>query len=79
MLSLTGHIGDIYCVRYSPDGRRLATAGKDCTAAIWDAEDGTCLQVLSGHQGEVNSVSFAADSHQVATACDDGSVRSLGC
>src|SRR5215207_9077378 len=35
VLALTGRVGTVYSVAYSPDGSRVATAG-DTTVRIWD-------------------------------------------
>ena len=65
----------VYHVRFSPDGSRLVTAGKDGTARVWDAAGGRCLQVLDHKGTEVNSAAFSPDGKSVATASDDGFVR----
>ena len=36
---LLGHKGEVHAVEYSPDGRLLASTGKDRTARIWKTED----------------------------------------
>src|SRR5262249_498945 len=53
LLTLRGHTGAVWCVQYSPDGTRLATASNDRTAAIWDAATGKKLLTLRGHSEAV--------------------------
>src|SRR5262249_38895728 len=52
--TLRGHESEVYCVSFSPDGRLLATAGKDRTARLWDLKTGQVKAILRGHTDEVN-------------------------
>jgi uncharacterized protein with WD repeat len=58
-------------VCFSPDGRRLASAGEDRTVRVWDAASGQELLSLKGHTGAVRSVCFSPDGRRLASAGSD--------
>jgi WD40 repeat protein len=55
----------------------VATASRDNTARLWDAETGTEIAVLNGHghEGAVLSAAFSPDGRRVATASGDNTAR----
>ena len=59
--------------RFSPDGRRFATASNDETARVWDAASGA-LQLRLDHKGAVRLVAFSPDGRSILTASADGTV-----
>jgi WD40 repeat protein len=65
----------VFDVVFAPDGTRLATAGSDGTARVWDAASGQESMVLSGHVNEVNEVAFHPDGTHLVTAGYDGTAR----
>jgi WD40 repeat protein len=62
------HRGPVFDLTFSPDGHRIASAGADRTAKVWDADSGRLLHSLGGHPFEVNAVAFSPDGKWIATA-----------
>ncbi|WP_431726912.1 Hsp70 family protein [Verrucosispora sp. TAA-831] len=59
--------GGVCC---TPDGTRVAAAGRDCTARVWDAATGDHLLRVR-HDDRVNAVTFSPDGALIATASHD--------
>ncbi|GAB1599403.1 U5 small nuclear ribonucleoprotein 40 kDa protein-like [Argonauta hians] len=72
IMLLTGHEGDIFTGKFSPDGRYLATSGFDRMIFFWNVY-GECdnLGVLRGHTGAVMELHFSTDGSQLFTASTD--------
>jgi len=60
---------------FSPDGRRVVTASRSGTAAVWDAATGRRVAAMVGHRGAVNSARFSPDGERIVTASADHTVR----
>ena len=59
---------------FSPDGARLATAGSDNSARVWEIESG--LELACVQRAEtVNAVAFSADGRLLAVAGEDDVVE----
>lgn len=66
--------GVIYNVRFSPDGRTLATAGKDGVIRL-QTPRGEAIAALSAQSGPVQWVEFSPRGNFLAAAGNDGGVQ----
>jgi len=71
---MRGRSGAVTSIAFAPDGKLLASAGKDKSAKLWDAATGQLLRTLSGHGGEVHSVAFSPDGKLLASGSADAMV-----
>jgi WD40 repeat protein len=62
-------------VAFSPDGKRLASAGRDQTVKVWDVASGQETLTLKGHTDWVTSVAFSPDGMRLASASYDRTVK----
>src|SRR5687768_5790282 len=66
-----GHTKPINAVAFSPDGRWLASGGKDDTIKIWDIATGYVLRTLYAHSSNVNALAVSPDGKFLASASGD--------
>jgi WD40 repeat protein len=65
----------IRSVSISPNGLLVATASKNRTVMIWQAENGKLLcGPLEGHTHDIYALNFSADSKMVVSGSDDRNV-----
>src|SRR5262249_9882078 len=77
--TLPGHSGGATAVAYSPDGKRLASAGggpaRRGEFILWDLENGKAVFTLKGHTNGITAVAFSPDGKWLATASHDRTVK----
>lgn len=69
------HHGAVNRAVFSPNGKWVATASDDGTAAIWNSASHRRVHLLTGGHGFVRSISFSADGSRVLTGSHDGTAR----
>jgi WD40 repeat protein/serine/threonine protein kinase len=73
---LEGHKGAIFEIKYSRDGKRMASASLDQTVKLWDTATGGLLRTFPGHTNAVTGVAFSPkDETRLASTGWDGTVR----
>jgi len=60
---------------YSPDGRRLASAGRDLSIRIWNTADWQPIHGTNTHIDEVEALRFSVDCARVTTVAMDRTMR----
>jgi WD40 repeat protein len=68
------HANSVYCVAFSPDGKRLATGSADMTVKIWDVPEEADKQkeykTLKGPTGLITGMAWGADGTLVTVSQD---------
>jgi WD40 repeat protein len=76
--TLKGHTSNVVSVVFSPDGKRLASAGGDLERGeikLWNPATGREVLTLRGHTGTVNCLAFDRDGYRLASGSADGTVK----
>jgi WD40 repeat protein len=82
LFTFRGHTLPVVCVRFSGDGRRLATcawaAGRPHEVKVWDADTGKVLVDVTG-QGQVFTAAFSPDGRWLALGQEGGRIALVLC
>jgi WD40 repeat protein len=72
---LTGHVGSVTAIAFSPDGQLLASGGEDRSIRLWDTQTWNCLQILPGHAWQVSSLAFISNGAVLLSGSWDKTVK----
>uniref|UniRef100_A0A1B6GE01 NLE domain-containing protein n=1 Tax=Cuerna arida TaxID=1464854 RepID=A0A1B6GE01_9HEMI len=70
--SLPGHAEAVISVKFSPNGRQLASGSGDTTVRFWDVDTQTPHHTCSGHRNWVLCIAWSPDSQRLVSACKNG-------
>ena len=65
----------VNAVKFSSDGRCLATASQDGTVKFWDTATGGLVGLVRARQQDVLGIAFHPAGRQLASAGEDGTVK----
>jgi hypothetical protein len=72
---LKGHSDVVCALKFSPDGKHMASASYDGTLRIWSTSDLHEVAILKGHEGHVYGLAYSPDGLQLASCGEDCTVR----
>ncbi|MDJ0620558.1 MAG: AAA-like domain-containing protein, partial [Calothrix sp. MO_192.B10] len=74
--TLKGHSDFIWNIRFSPDGKTLASSSSDGTIRLWNVEDGKLKKTILAHNNTwVRSISYSPDGKLLASSDSRGWVK----
>ena len=73
ILTLPGHQKTVSQIKYSPDGKIIASASWDKTIKLWHAETGELINTLK-HKDAVRTIAFSPDNRTIISGTEDGKI-----
>ena len=73
-MTMTGNDHGLWCVKYHPNGKQLASASPEGVCKLWDLKSGKATDVLKAHTKKAYYIAYD-DTGNYLTSC--GSDRML--
>jgi WD40 repeat protein len=73
------HAGHVMSMAFSPDGRLLASLGRDAVVRVWDVATGKQVQRFAGKLAVRQEIAFRSDNKTIVARDDDGILHAWNC
>ena len=73
--SFAAHAAKIQGLRFSPDGKLMASSSEDSTIKLWETSEWHLKNTLIGHRSGVYEVAFSPDAKLLLSGSDDNTAR----
>jgi WD40 repeat protein len=73
--TLKGHIADVSCVAFRPDGKILASGSDDGTITLWDVRAAQKVASFKAHDAAISSLAFSAHGGVLASGSADKTIK----
>jgi WD40 repeat protein len=68
------HSAPVRALAWSPDGRRIASAGRDQTVCIWDPQRGEELLRFETHNADIRQLEWSPNGSRLAASAAGGEI-----
>jgi WD40 repeat protein len=77
MKKQAAHENSVFAARYTPDGQRLISGGRDAMLKMWSLQDQQiiCEKSIPAHWFTINSIAFHPQHNWLATASRDKTIK----
>ncbi len=73
--SFDGHPGGVTEIAITPDGRHVASAGRQGTVKLWDIASGSLIRSYEGHRDEIYCIAITPDGRGLVSGSRDNSIK----
>jgi WD40 repeat protein len=73
--TVQGHGDALVAATFSADGRRILSAGGDCTVRVWDATTLEPIHTFRGHRGPIRCLAISSDGKFLVSGSTDRTVK----
>ncbi|BAZ46552.1 WD-40 repeat protein [Chondrocystis sp. NIES-4102] len=73
--TIAGHNDSINQIKYSPDGKLIASVSWERNIKIWNAETGQLINTLRGNNEGINTIAFTPDGQTLVSGGEDRNIK----